>query len=234
MLNYYRDRRAIAGLDPVLRRGRRALYERRAALIAQLRSVQRPVPNPNHPRAAVAGRGVRKVESEAASAPATPRARGGDRGRAGDAFRATTRADGAAGQATPRRAALATPAQPQPPAARPPQPRACQRTAAVGQNTLRATPAARRNRRSRSSDAGSAAAPTATHGRARRAPTIPRRRPDARFRTSPPTPTISAAPPRKPTAPRERPTPTCRSPRRNRPARADLENRGADPDAPIL
>jgi hypothetical protein len=94
--------RAIAGLDPSAPgESRRALYERaRAALIAQLRSVQPPLSESEITRERLSlEEAVRKVESEAAQ-----RARdatrsgdaarsGGDRARAGDAFRATTRSN---------------------------------------------------------------------------------------------------------------------------------------------
>src|ERR1700738_2049644 len=109
--------RAIAGLDPSAPgASRRALYERaRAALIAQLRSVEPPLSESEITRERLSlEEAVRKVESEAAprardatragdatrSGDATrpgdaPRSgdatRPGDRGRAGDAFRANTR-----------------------------------------------------------------------------------------------------------------------------------------------
>src|ERR1700744_3953130 len=101
--------RAIAGLDPSAPgESRRALYERaRAALIAQLRSVEPPLSESEITRERLSlEEAVRKVESEAAqrardatrSGEATrsgDAARSGDapRGtpRAGDVFRATTR-----------------------------------------------------------------------------------------------------------------------------------------------
>src|SRR5947209_1622235 len=88
--------RAIAGLDPSAPgESRRALYERaRAALIAQLRSVDPPLSESEITRERLSlEEAVRKVESEAAQrARETPRAgAGGDRARAGDAFRANTR-----------------------------------------------------------------------------------------------------------------------------------------------
>src|SRR4051812_22768238 len=90
--------RAIAGLDPSAPgESRRALYERaRAALIAQLRSVQPPLSESEITRERLSlEEAVRKVESEAAqrardatrSGDAT---RAGNGGRAGDAFRAKT------------------------------------------------------------------------------------------------------------------------------------------------
>jgi hypothetical protein len=108
--------RAIAGLDPSAPgESRRALYERaRAALIAQLRSVQPPLSESEITRERLSlEEAVRKVESEAAQ-----RARG-DRVRAGDAFRATTRP-----AARPGAPAQPSAAQPSPPrTASPPQAR---------------------------------------------------------------------------------------------------------------
>src|SRR3954462_12220732 len=80
--------RAIAGLDPSAPgESRRALYERaRAALIAQLRSVEPPLSESEITRERLSlEEAVRKVESEAAQ-----RAREASRSgpRAGDAFRA--------------------------------------------------------------------------------------------------------------------------------------------------
>src|SRR5260370_7671415 len=92
--------RAIAGLDPSAPgESRRALYERaRAALIAQLRSVQPPLSESEITRERLSlEEAVRKVESEAAqrardaSRSADAARSGGERPRAGDAFRATTR-----------------------------------------------------------------------------------------------------------------------------------------------
>ena len=85
--------RAIAGLDPSAPgESRRALYERaRAALIAQLRSVQPPLSESEITRERLSlEEAVRKVESEAAQRARDASRPGG--GRAGDAFRATTRA----------------------------------------------------------------------------------------------------------------------------------------------
>src|SRR5476649_2710289 len=99
--------RAIAGLDPSAPgESRRPLYERaRAALIAQLRSVQPPLSEAEITRERLSlEEAVRKVESEAAQ-----RARDASRagtsdatrtGRAGDAFRANTRPAGRPGEAT--------------------------------------------------------------------------------------------------------------------------------------
>jgi hypothetical protein len=91
--------RAIAGLDPSAPgESRRALYERaRAALIAQLRGVQPPLSESEITRERLSlEEAVRKVESEAAQ-----RARDASRGgaRAGDSFRATTRANARPGEA---------------------------------------------------------------------------------------------------------------------------------------
>src|SRR5713226_7073122 len=99
--------RAIAGLDPSAPgESRRALYERaRAALIAQLRSVQPPLSESEITRERLSlEEAVRKVESEAAqrardaSRPGGDATRsadgtraGGDRPRAGDSFRADIR-----------------------------------------------------------------------------------------------------------------------------------------------
>src|ERR1700712_3588723 len=104
--------RAIAGLDPSAPgESRRALYERaRAALIAQLRSVQPPLSESEITRERLSlEEAVRKVESEAAQ-------------RARDASRASARA-GASFRANPRPAARAgDPASP-PPSQTPPRPR---------------------------------------------------------------------------------------------------------------
>jgi hypothetical protein len=87
--------RAIAGLDPSAPgESRRALYERaRAALIAQLRSVQPPLSESEITRERLSlEEAVRKVESEAAQrARDASRAGGSDRARAGDAFRGNNR-----------------------------------------------------------------------------------------------------------------------------------------------
>src|ERR1700760_3983020 len=110
--------RAIAGLDPSAPgESRRALYERaRAALIAQLRSVEPPLSESEITRERLSlEEAVRKVESEAAQRardasrtgdasrpgdaprpndaprPGDASRPAGDRARAGDAFRATTR-----------------------------------------------------------------------------------------------------------------------------------------------
>src|SRR6202047_554620 len=96
--------RAIAGLDPSAPgESRRALYERaRAALIAQLRSVQPPLSESEMTRERLSlEEPVRKVESEAAQRARDAARSGGERPRAGDAFRATTRPPARPGEAAP-------------------------------------------------------------------------------------------------------------------------------------
>ena len=101
--------RAIAGLDPSAPgESRRALYERaRAALIAQLRSVDPPLSESEITRERLSlEEAVRKVESEAAQrAREATRSGGGDTARsgarAGDAFRANTRPAARPGEAPP-------------------------------------------------------------------------------------------------------------------------------------
>jgi hypothetical protein len=131
--------RAISGLDPSAPgESRRALYERaRAALIAQLRSVQPPLSESEITRERLSlEEAVRKVESEAAQ-----RARdatrtgdasraGGERVRAGDSLRANTRPAARPGEppppasqpsSAPQSASPPPAARPRPPS--PPQPR---------------------------------------------------------------------------------------------------------------
>ena len=123
--------RAIAGLDPSAPgESRRALYERaRAALIAQLRSVEPPLSESEITRERLSlEEAVRKVESEAAQRARdasrsgdASRGTGGDRSRAGDAFRANTRnparpADAPPPAAPPPASASQPPARPRPPA----------------------------------------------------------------------------------------------------------------------
>jgi hypothetical protein len=112
--------RAIAGLDPSAPgESRRALYERaRAALIAQLRSVQPPLSESEITRERLSlEEAVRKVESEAAQ-----RARDASRAsgaRAGDAFRANTRPNARPGEGAPPSTSQAPrPRPPSPPQAR--------------------------------------------------------------------------------------------------------------------
>jgi hypothetical protein len=105
--------RAIAGLDPnAPGESRRALYERaRAALIQQLRSVQPPLSESEITRERLSlEEAVRKVESEAAQR-AREAGRPGGGSRSGDAFRRAT--------AT----ATARPTEGGPPPAAPPRPR---------------------------------------------------------------------------------------------------------------
>src|SRR4030081_684728 len=113
--------RAIAGLDPSAPgEARRALYERaRAALIAQLRSVQPPLSESEITRERLSlEEAVRKVESEAAQR-ARDFTRSSDAarssGRAGDAFRAKTLPNARPGEA----AAAGASQRPRPPS--PPQ-----------------------------------------------------------------------------------------------------------------
>src|SRR5579862_2887454 len=82
--------RAIAGLDPSAPgESRRALYERaRAALIAQLRSVDPPLSESEITRERLSlEEAVRKVESEAAQRAREATRGGSGGGRAGDSFR---------------------------------------------------------------------------------------------------------------------------------------------------
>jgi len=104
--------RAIAGLDPSAPgESRRALYERaRAALIAQLRSVQPPLSESEITRERLSlEEAVRKVESEAAQRARDASRANSGAARAGDALRrANTRgAEAAAAPATPQPAASA-------------------------------------------------------------------------------------------------------------------------------
>jgi hypothetical protein len=117
--------RAIAGLDPSAPgESRRALYERaRAALIAQLRSVQPPLSESEITRERLSlEEAVRKVESEAAqrardaSRAADASRAGADRGRAGDAFRANTRPTARPGEPAPPATSPPPPSRPRPPA----------------------------------------------------------------------------------------------------------------------
>src|SRR6266404_5215073 len=110
--------RAIAGLDPSAPgESRRALYERaRAALIAQLRSVQPPLSESEITRERLSlEEAVRKVESEAAQRARDASRAGGDRARSGDAFRASTRPGARPGETAP-------PSTSQAPRPRPPSP----------------------------------------------------------------------------------------------------------------
>src|SRR5665811_736383 len=119
--------RAIAGLDPSAPgESRRALYERaRAALIAQLRSVEPPLSESEITRERLSlEEAVRKVESEAAQR-ARDATRSGDASRpggarAGDAFRANTRPTARPGEGAPPPSPPAS--TPQPSRPRPPPP----------------------------------------------------------------------------------------------------------------
>jgi hypothetical protein len=108
--------RAIAGLDPSAPgESRRALYERaRAALIAQLRSVEPPLSESEITRERLSlEEAVRKVESEAAQrARDATRSGDGSRGsRAGDAFRANNRSAGRSSEGGPRPRPASSPQQ---------------------------------------------------------------------------------------------------------------------------
>src|SRR5229473_6189303 len=111
--------RAIAGLDPSAPgESRRALYERaRAALIAQLRSVQPPLSESEITRERLSlEEAVRKVESEAAQRARDASRAGGDRARSGDAFRANTRPNARPGETAPPSTSQASrPRPPSPP-----------------------------------------------------------------------------------------------------------------------
>jgi hypothetical protein len=121
--------RAIAGLDPSAPgESRRALYERaRAALIAQLRSVEPPLSESEITRERLSlEEAVRKVESEAAQRARDASRAGGDaprtsdRARAGDAFRATTRPPPRPGETAPSSAAPSAQTSPRPRPSAPP------------------------------------------------------------------------------------------------------------------
>jgi hypothetical protein len=116
--------RAIAGLDPnAPGESRRALYERaRAALIAQLRSVQPPLSESEITRERLSlEEAVRKVESEAAQRARDATRTTGSAARAGDALRRTsTRNAESAPSATAQSAT--PPSRPRTPATAPPQP----------------------------------------------------------------------------------------------------------------
>jgi hypothetical protein len=114
--------RAIAGLDPnAPGESRRALYERaRAALIAQLRSVQPPLSESEITRERLAlEEAVRKVESEAAQRSREAARPAGAPPRAGDALR---RASARPGEAPSAGAGAAAAAAPRPRPATPPPP----------------------------------------------------------------------------------------------------------------
>src|SRR5437016_5588355 len=114
--------RAISGLDPSAPgESRRALYERaRAALIAQLRSVQPPLSESEITRERLSlEEAVRKVESEAAQRARDARSGGGGSSRA-DAFRrSNARANESGGTASGGRPRPSTPSPQAPPPPRP-------------------------------------------------------------------------------------------------------------------
>src|SRR5437763_261450 len=110
--------RAISGLDPSAPgESRRALYERaRAALIAQLRSVDPPLSESEITRERLSlEEAVRKVESEAAQRAREPSRAGGSSAR--DSFRRANAQAGAASAAAgrPRPGAAPTGRDPRPP-----------------------------------------------------------------------------------------------------------------------
>src|SRR5919204_6125410 len=95
--------RAIAGLDPSAPgESRRALYERaRAALIAQLRSVQPPLSESEITRERLSlEEAVRKVESEAAQRAREASRSNSGAARTGDALRRANARNGEAGPAS--------------------------------------------------------------------------------------------------------------------------------------
>src|SRR5712672_2777158 len=114
--------RAIAGLDPSAPgESRRALYERaRAALIAQLRSVQPPLSESEITRERLSlEEAVRKVESEAAQRAREASRPGGGASRGGDAFRrANARPPESGASAAAPSASAPRPRPPSPPPSR--------------------------------------------------------------------------------------------------------------------
>src|SRR6266446_2570851 len=202
--------RAIAGLDPSAPgESRRALYERaRAALIAQLRSVQPPLRESEITRERLSlEEAVRKVESEAAQRARDASRVGGDRARSGDAFRATTRPNARPGETAPPSTSQAS--RPRPAS---PSPGQEDRQDQRPPRNLRADapPASARPQPPSSQPQVPMPDPQLPPTRDRAG--APRRGPD---NGAPPAPTILAAPPPKPTAPRGRPMPTCPRPRRS-------------------
>ena len=232
--------RAIAGLDPnAPGESRRALYERaRTALIAQLRSVQPPLSDRKSPAS-----GCRwKRPYERSKSEAAQRAREASRpaGAGGPPPAAATlsaapmlpvRRNPQTLQARrPVRSAPRPPSQPPSRETRPPRPapRRLARTNLARRAIcapMRRRPARRaRSRRTfRCRIPGLPPPPSRRRSspRPRKRPAAPPRPACAVFATSPPTPTISAVPRRRPIAMRERPMPTCRRPRGIRPARAE-------------
>ena len=243
--------RAIAGLDPSAPgESRRALYERaRSALIAQLRGVQPPLSaNPKSPANGCRWkRPSARSNPRPPSAPATPRGRAAPRARSASAQRRCL---------PPRQCPPAGPGlrhrlphhRPRPPARgrrrRHPSATPVRRSARMTRSAASAICApsapARRARSRRKCRCRTRCCRRPANAPARRAavPTIRRRRCRSRracaaSAISPPTPTISAAPPR--TANRNArktyanvPSP---SPEFDR-IEPGMENRGADPDTP--
>jgi len=116
--------RAIAGLDPnAPGESRRALYERaRAALIAQLRSVQPPLSESEITRERLSlEEAVRKVESEAAQRARDASRTAGSAARAGDTLRRTNTRNAESAPAATTQSATPPP-RPRTPATAPPQP----------------------------------------------------------------------------------------------------------------
>src|ERR1700755_71480 len=116
--------RAIAGLDPSAPgESRRALYERaRAALIAQLRSVEPPLSESEITRERLSlEEAVRKVESEAAQRARDARSGGADPTRAGGSRASNSlRASAARPAGRPSEPPVAAPPPPRPPPCRSP------------------------------------------------------------------------------------------------------------------
>ncbi|MCK7472701.1 MAG: hypothetical protein MZV49_02230 [Rhodopseudomonas palustris] len=197
--------RAIAGLDPnAPGEARRALYERaRTALIAQLRSVQPPLSESEITRERLAlEEAVRKVEAEAAQrARDAARTEQKNRARPGDAMRP---GDARPGDTRPGEAARRWPPDSRPSCRGQPVPmrRAANRAGPAARG-LGARAEAGRSCRSRSADPSRAAAYRPACRRASRNSPALRCAASAMWW---PMPTISAAPPPRPIAPRARPT----------------------------
>ena len=215
--------RAIAGLDPSAPgESRRALYERARGradpAAAQRRSAARA-----SPRSPASGCRWRRPSARSnrrpPSAPARPRGGGGAGSSARNSFRRANP------PGPPTSGAAPAGLRPGPVRGRPDQPRRRQATARGGAARRREPPpiAARPQPpqpqvpmadpqlppRERPAD------PLAVLKTPRRRCRASRPRACAASATSQPTPTISAAPPRRPTATRARPTPMCRRRRRN-------------------
>src|ERR1700687_4927368 len=204
--------RAIAGLDPSAPgESRRALYERaRAALIAQLRSVQPPLSESEITRERLSlEEAVRKVESEAAQRARDASRSGGDRARAGDAFRANTRPNARPGDGAPPSASQAS--RPRPPS----QPASRNERPPLGQEDRQD----QRPQRNLRADAPPPSRPQPPSSQ----PQVPMQDPQL-----PPTPERTGAPtPRPPT-----PKPRCRTRSCRRPASARARRAAAPTTAP--